>query len=132
MENKIEKPRCETCAFWTENEQQVGQPRAGDCRFNPPKIEMVPQRTFSGEQQLSFIPMVPQVAAQFWCGQHQPEEFWLGEEEDDGMTAAERFDRAALTAKIRAGHTPTLEEAQAYQVDPDKVGTSPQQGDEQA
>lgn len=112
-------PKCAECAFYKEHETDIGRPKSGDCRFNPPKLHLVPVQNPLNprEQGLQAVPMVPQVAADFWCGQFQDTfGFWAAEESPEPSVQSE-FDKVNLIAKMRAGYTPTLEEAQAFRMD---------------
>ena len=107
----MEKPICKDCAFYAGNPyQKSGEPESGECRYNPPKVfVMTGQHPVTGQPMVQAQPLVPAVSADFWCGQHQPDEFWEPE-------VPSEVDEGELLAKIRAGHTPSLDEARRFQV----------------
>ena len=56
---------CKECIFSCVN-MDSGQ---YECRFNPPKVFMVPQQGSGGQMQLGALSLFPVVQANQWCGE---------------------------------------------------------------
>lgn len=61
---------CRTCKFWTGNRKR---PQVGQCRRFPPQpAGVVPvQSLLAHKPQPGVIYGIPDVNADFWCGEHQ-------------------------------------------------------------
>lgn len=61
---------CETCEYFAENKDDHGS--SGQCRYDPPKVFMVPMQKHLGGVEPGFMCACPTVHASFWCGCYAP------------------------------------------------------------
>lgn len=64
-----EAATCSNCPYW----ERLIDPRApknlGTCRYNPPRLLVLPQQTLQGES-VGVSSVFPQTDENAWCGQH--------------------------------------------------------------